>query len=169
MEGDINIMKMIVAVDKNWAIGNKGKLLVSIPEDMKFFRETTTNNVVIMGKNTLKSFPNGLPLKNRVNIVLTKDETFTAKDAIIVHNVEEAVNEAKKYNDREIFVIGGGSIYEQMLDYCDTIYVTYIDYSYEADCYFPNLENKDEWVLTEESEEQTYFDVEYYFRKYERK
>ncbi len=161
-------MKIIVAVDKNWGIGNKNKLLVSIPDDMKFFRETTTGNVVIMGKNTLKSFPNGRPLKNRVNIVLTSDENFTAGDAIIVHSVEEAVEEAKKYADRELYVIGGASIYEQMLDYCDTAYVTYIDYSYEADCYFPNLDNKQEWKLTEESEEQTYFDVEYYFRKYEK-
>ena len=161
-------MNLIVAVDKNWAIGNKGKLLVSIPEDMKFFRETTTNNVVIMGKNTLLSFPNGLPLKNRVNIVLTSDKNFTAKDAIIVHNMEEALAELKKYNTENVYVIGGSSVYEQMLEYCDTAYVTYIDYSYEADRHFPNLDKNPEWKLTEESEEKTYFDVEYYFRKYER-
>lgn len=160
---------MIVAVDKNWAIGNKGKLLLSIPADMKFFRETTTGNVVIMGKNTLKSFPNGLPLKNRVNIVLTRDTAFTAKDAVVVHNIEAALEEAAKYQDKEIYIIGGASVYEQLLSYCDTAYITYIDYSYEADCYFPNLDNNEEWALTEESEEQTYFDVEYYFRKYERK
>lgn len=161
-------MKLIVAVDKNWGIGNKNKLLVSIPDDMKFFRETTTGNVVIMGKNTLKSFPNGRPLKNRINIVLTSDESFTAGDAIIVHSVEDALKEAAKHEDKELYVIGGASVYEQMLDYCDTAYVTYIDYSYEADCYFPNLDSKPEWKLTEESEEQTYFDVEYYFRKYEK-
>lgn len=162
-------MNLIVAVDKNWAIGNKGKLLISIPEDMKFFRETTTGNVVVMGKNTLKSFPNGLPLKNRVNIVLTTDKNFTAKDAVIVHDMEEALLEIKKYDTKHVYVIGGSSVYEQMLKYCDTAYVTYIDYSYEADRYFPNLDESEEWVLTEESEEKTYFDVEYYFRKYERK
>lgn len=162
-------ISMIVAVDKNWAIGNKGKLLVSIPEDMKFFRETTTGNVVIMGKSTLKSFPNGLPLKNRVNIVLTKDNNFTAKEAVIVHSIDEAIKEAEKYEDKEIYIIGGASVYEQMLEFCDTAYVTYIDYFYEADCYFPNLDKNSDWVLTEESEEQTYFDVEYYFRKYERR
>lgn len=161
-------MNLIVAVDKNWAIGNKGKLLVSIPEDMKFFRETTTNNVVIMGKNTLLSFPNGMPLKNRVNIVLTSDKNFTAKDAIIVHDMEEALLELKKYNTENVYVIGGSSVYEQMLEYCDTAYVTYIDYSYQADRHFPNLDKNSEWKLTEESEEKTYFDVEYYFRKYER-
>lgn len=162
-------MNLIVAVDKNWAIGNKGKLLISIPEDMKFFRETTTGNIVVMGKNTLKSFPNGLPLKNRVNIVLTTDRNFTAKDAVIVHDMEEALAEIKKYDTEHVYVIGGSSVYEQMLPYCDTAYVTYIDYSYEADRYFPNLDESEEWVLTEESEEKTYFDVEYYFRKYERK
>ncbi len=162
-------MNLIVAVDKNWAIGNKGKLLISIPEDMKFFRESTTGNIVVMGKHTLKSFPNGLPLKNRVNIVLTTDRDFTAKDAVIVHDMEEALAEIKKYDTERVYVIGGSSVYEQMLSYCDTAYVTYIDYSYEADRYFPNLDESEEWVLTEESEEKTYFDVEYYFRKYERK
>lgn len=162
-------MNLIVAVDKNWAIGNKGKLLISIPEDMKFFRETTTGNIVVMGKNTLKSFPNGLPLKNRVNIVLTTDKNFSAKDAVIVHDMEQALAEIKKYDTKDIYVIGGSSVYEQMLKYCDTAYVTYIDYSYEADRYFPNLDEAEDWVLTEESEEKTYFDVEYYFRKYERK
>lgn len=162
-------MKLIAAVDKNWGIGNKGKLLVSIPEDMKFFRETTTGNVVVMGKNTLLSFPNGLPLKNRINIVLTTDKSFTAKDAMIVHSMEEAMEEIKKYNTENVYVIGGASIYQQMLDYCDTAYITYIDYSYDADTYFPNLDKKQEWEMVEESEEKTYFDVEYYFRKYVKK
>lgn len=162
-------MNLIVAVDKNWAIGNQGKLLLSIPDDMKYFREMTTGNVVVMGKTTLKSFPNERPLKNRVNIVLTTDKSFSAQDAIIVHSVEETLDELKKYNTENVYVIGGASVYEQLLDYCDTAYVTYIDYSYAADRHFPSLDEKPEWVLTEESEEQTYFDVEYYFRKYERK
>jgi dihydrofolate reductase len=136
---------------------------------MKFFRETTTGNVVIMGKNTLKSFPSESPLKNRVNIVLTKDASFNIEGAVSVHSIDEAFEAAKKYEDKEIYIIGGAMVYEQMLEYCDVAYVTYIDYSYEADCYFPNLDENSDWKLTEESEEQTYFDVEYYFRKYERK
>lgn len=79
-------MNLIAAVDKNWAIGCKNKLLVSIPADMKFFRETTTGKVVVMGRKTLESFPNGQPLKKRVNIVLTHDKNFKAGDAIIVHS-----------------------------------------------------------------------------------
>ena len=89
-------MNIIVAVDKNWAIGKENKLLVSIPADMKFFRSTTTGKVVVMGRKTLESFPNGLPLKNRTNIVLTKDKNYKVKDAIIVHSIEEALEEFKK-------------------------------------------------------------------------
>jgi dihydrofolate reductase len=161
-------MKLIVAVDKNWAIGKNGKLLVSIPADMKFFRETTTGNVVVMGKNTLNSFPNGLPLKNRVNIVMTTNRSFDGKGAEVVYSLDEVLEEVKKYDSDRVYVIGGASVYEQLLEYCDTAYVTYIDYAYEADRYFPNLDKTEEWKLEEESEEQTYFDVEYYFRKYTR-
>lgn len=161
-------MKLIVAVDKNWAIGKNGKLLVSIPADMKFFRETTTGNVVVMGKNTLNSFPNGLPLKNRVNIVMTTNRSFDGKGADVVYSLEEVLEEVKKYDTDQVYVIGGAAVYEQLLEYCDTAYVTYIDYAYEADRYFPNLDKMEGWRLEEESEEQTYFDVEYYFRKYVR-
>ena len=88
-------MNIIVAVDKNWAIGKENKLLVSIPADMKFFRSTTTGKVVVMGRKTLESFPNGLPLKNRTNIVLTKDKNYKVKDAIIVHSIEEVLEKKK--------------------------------------------------------------------------
>ena len=89
-------MNLIVAVDENWAIGYNNELLVSIPDDMKFFRETTTGKVVIMGRKTLESFPGGRPLKNRVNIVITKKEDYEVDGAVVVHSVEEAVNEASK-------------------------------------------------------------------------
>ena len=159
-------MNLIVAVDSNWAIGKENKLLVSIPQDMKFFRETTTGNVVVMGKTTLKSFPNERQLKNRVNIVLTRDNNFTAQDAIIVHSIDETLEALKQYNAENVYVIGGASVYEQLLPYCDTAYVTYIDYAYEADRYFPNLDNDADWHIESESEEQTYFDLEYYFFNY---
>ena len=130
-------MNLIVAVDKNWAIGKDNKLLVSIPDDMKFFRETTTGKVVVMGRKTLESFPNGKPLKNRVNIVLTRDPNYEVKDAIIVHSKDELDKELKKYNQEDIFVIGGESIYRLMLDDCQKAFVTYVDYAYDADTYFP--------------------------------
>ena len=162
-------MNAIAAVDANWAIGNKNRLLTSIPADMKFFREKTMGHVVVMGRKTLESFPNGLPLKNRVNIVLTANRSYKVKDAIIVHTKEELLEELKKYDSNELYVIGGGSIYEMLIPYCDTAYITKIDRAYAADTYFPNLDQMDDWEMTEVSEEQTCFDLEYVFAKYERK
>ena len=162
-------MNIIVAVDKNWAIGKDNKLLVSIPADMKMFRQETTGKVVVMGRKTLESFPNGLPLKNRTNIVLTGNKDYNVKDAIIVHTVEELLEEIKKYPSEEVYCIGGDSVYKQLLPYCDTAHVTKIDFAYEADALFPNLDEDPEWEITSESDEQTYFDLEYAFVKYERK
>lgn len=162
-------MQLIVAVDENWAIGKNNQLLVRIPADQKFFREMTTGKVVVMGRKTLESFPNGLPLKNRTNIVLTHNKDYKVKDAIVVHSMEELQDELKQYNSDDIFVIGGEKIYEQMLDACDIAHVTKIAYSYDADAYFPNLDERDDWILTGDSEEQTYFDLEYFFYRYERR
>lgn len=161
-------MNLIVAVDKNWAIGNNNQLLVRIPADMKFFRETTTGKVVVMGRKTLESFPNGLPLKNRTNIVLTHDKNYRVQGAIIVNSMEELHEELKKYNSEDIYVIGGETIYRQLLDECDVAHITKINFAYDADAYFPNLDEKPEWKITADSEEQTYFDLEYFFYKYER-
>lgn len=152
-------MNLIAAVDKNWAIGKNNELLVSIPNDMKMFRQMTTGKVVVMGRKTLESFPNGLPLKNRVNIVLTKNQNYQVKGAIIVHSVEEVLEELKKYDSEDVYVIGGEQIYRQMLPYCDTAHMTKIDHAYEADAYFPNLDEKEEWKITATSDEQTYFDL----------
>ena len=162
-------MKAIVAVDQNWGIGCKGKLLVSIPADMKFFRSTTLGKVVVMGRKTLESFPNGAPLKDRVNIVLTKNSNFEKQGVVVVHSVEELHEELKKYNSDDVYVIGGAAIYSQLIDECDTAYVTKIDYTYEADAYFPNLDEKENWEVAVEGEEETYYDLEYYFMTYRQK
>lgn len=160
-------MKLIVAVDKNWGIGRKNELLVHIPNDMKFFRNETMGKVIIMGRKTLESFPQGQPLGGRTNIVLTSDESYSVKGAVIVHSVEEAITESEKHGS-EVYCIGGASVYEQLLPYCDTAYVTRIDYGYEADTFFPNLDDSPEWKMTAASDEQTYFDIEYRFTTYER-
>lgn len=160
-------MHLIVAVDKNWAIGKNNKLMWSIPADMKYFRETTKGNIVIMGRKTLESFPQSQPLKNRVNIVITKNKDYKVKDAVVVHSIEEALEEAKKYEGIP-YVIGGESIYRAMLPYCDTALITKIDHAFDADTYFPNLDEDEEWKMTKISEEQTCFDLEYYFTVYER-
>lgn len=162
-------MKAILAADKNWGIGYNNKLLVSIPSDMKFFRQTTTGKVVVMGRKTLESFPNGLPLKNRTNIVLTGNSEYKVKDAVIVHSKEELMNELEKYDTEDIYVIGGESVYRMMLPYCDTVYVTKIDRAFQADTFFPNLDQMEEWELAEEGEEQTCFDLEFCFTRYERR
>ena len=121
-----------------------------------------------MGRKTLESFPNGLPLKNRTNIVLTHDKNYQVKDAIVLHSLEELHAELQKYPSEDIYVIGGETIYRQLLDECDVAHITKIDYAYDADAYFPNLDERPEWKITADSEEQTYFDLEYYFYKYER-
>ncbi len=162
-------MKLIAAVDNNWGIGYDNKLLVRIPADQRFFRDETINKAVIMGRKTLESFPNGMPLKQRLNVVITSDTNYKAHDALVVHSIEEALEAVKDYSSEDIYVIGGASIYEQMLSYCDIAHITKIDYVYKADTYFPNLDDNNEWVLAEESEEQTYYDLIYTFCRYERK
>lgn len=162
-------MKAILSADKNWGIGNKGGLLIHIPSDMKFFRETTAGHVVIMGRKTLESLPAGQPLVNRTNVVLTRDKKYRGPaGVVVVHSVEELLNLYSDWDQDDLYVIGGGSIYKALLPYCDTVYVTKIDYAYQADTFFPNLDEMPEWKLVEESEEQTCFDIEFTFTRYER-
>ena len=162
-------MNIIVAVDENWAIGYRGDLLVRIPADHKMFRNETIGKVVVLGRKTMDTFPGGLPLAGRTNIVLTRNQEYQVKDAIVVHSVEELLAELKNYDTKDVYVIGGDSVYSQLLPYCDTAHVTKIDRSYEADTYFPNLDASGEWEITAESDEQSYFDTTYHFLKYERK
>ena len=159
-------MNLIAAVDKNWAIGLKNRLLVSIPEDMKFFRTETGGKVVVMGRNTLETFPNGLPLKNRTNIVLTANPDYDGKGALVLHSVEAVLEELKKYPSEDVYIIGGAAVYRQFLPYCRVAHVTKIDYAYEADTYFPNLDERAEWSVEAVSGEKTYYDLEFEFVKY---
>lgn len=161
-------MNCIVAVDSNWAIGYKNNLLVSIPADMRFFKNETTGKVVVMGKNTLESFPGGKPLANRTNIVVALEKDYKVPGATVVNSIEEALEAVKEYDTNDVYIIGGGSIYKQFLQYCDVAHVTKIDYAYQADTYFPNLDEDKEWELVGDSDEQTYYDLEYRFLKYER-
>lgn len=162
-------MNTIVAVDRNWGIGKDNKLLVSIPADMKSFRQETMGKVVVMGRKTLESFPGGMPLAGRTNIVLTRNEEYRVKGAQVVHSRQELLERLERYPSQDIYVIGGDSVYKMMLPFCDTAYVTKIDFAYEADSFFPNLDHMEEWEIAASSEEQTYFDLEYAFVRYERK
>ena len=164
-------MNIIVAVDKKWGIGNKGKLLVSIPRDKKLFREETTGKVIIMGHNTLLSLPGSQPLAGRKNIVLSRDKSLSIKGTTVLNSVDACIDYLRKNNikDSDVFVIGGESVYNDFLPYCDVAHITYIDYEYEADRHFLNLDISNEWSLVLETEEETYFDIPYTFRLYKRK
>ena len=162
-------MKAILCADKNWAIGYRNSLLISIPSDMRFFRRMTEGHVVVMGRRTLESMPGGKPLKNRVNIVLTANRAFQAPGAVIVHDLEELQEQLKQYDTNDVFVIGGAKVYEQLLPFCDTVYVTKVNYEYQADAWFPDLDKMPEWEMTEEGEEQTCFNIEFAFCTYKRK
>ena len=145
-------MNLIAAVDRNWAIGNKGKLLVRIPNDHKMFRQETLDKVVVYGRKTLETFPLSQPLDRRKNIILS-------------HNSEVC----RQYDSEDVYIIGGASVYRQLLPYCDTAHITKVDFAYEADAWFPNLDEDPDWEITADSEEMTYFDIAYQFVRYERK
>ena len=167
-------MKAIVAVDNNWAIGYGGNLLISIPADHKMFRNETKNKVVILGRKTLATFPNSLPLDQRVNIILSANPDYTVKStstgtAIMARSVDEVLKIASEYDTDDVYVIGGTSVYTQLLPYVDTCIVTKVDREFTADAYFPNLEKDPEWELAEESDEQYYFDNCYTFQRWVRK
>lgn len=162
-------MNIIVAVDSKWAIGFQNKLLVRIPADQRFFRQETINKAVIMGRKTLESFPGGKPLKDRLNVVISSNPDYKIDDAVVVNTIEDALEAVKGYSSEDVYVIGGESIYRQMLALCDTAHITKVDYMYKADTYFPDLDKMDDWIMTEESDEQTYRDLIYTFNKYERK
>ena len=161
-------MNLIAAVDENWAIGNSGDLLIRIPADHKYFRQETTGKVIVLGRKTLETFPQGLPLKNRTNIILSANQEYKVKDAVVVHSLEELFSELKKYDTEDVYIVGGESIYRQLLPYCDVAHITKIDHVYEADAYFPNLDEMPEWKIAVDSDEQTYFDITYHFLKYEK-
>lgn len=144
-------MKAIVAVDSKWGIGKNNGLLFSIPADMAFFRATTLNKTVVMGSNTLKSFPNGKPLKNRVNLVFSKS-LGKSEDCIVVDSFEKLVEELKKYPTDDVFIIGGAMFYKLMLPYCESVFVTKVDADGNADVFFENLDKLDNWSCISESD-----------------
>ena len=140
----------IVHVDKEWGIGKGNDMMFSIPKDMKFFRETTMGHTVVMGGNTLRSFPGQKPLKNRVNIVLSRGQV--RDDCVIVRSYEELKNELKIRGNEEIFIIGGGEVYKALLPYCHRALVTKVDAVGGAEVFFPNLDELENFVCIDEGE-----------------
>lgn len=161
-------MNIIVTVDENWAIGNKDRQLVKIPADWRALQEQTAGGVVIMGRKTLALMPQGQPLLRCRNIILSKSPACVVRGAETVDSIPALLKKLDGVSQEEIYVCGGESVYKQLLPYCDTAYVTMVEKSYEADRYFENLDRSEGWSMTEESDEQTCFDITYYFRKYKR-
>ncbi len=137
-------MELIVAVYDDWGIGCCGTQPIALSADRKFFRETTKGAMVIVGRKTLADFPGGKPLPNRVNVVLTRSET-DIPDVVVCHSPREAAALAE--TAERAMVIGGGSIYRQMLPMCDTAYITKVHAAPKSDTFFPNLDNDPAWKL----------------------
>ena len=161
---------MIISIlncDIKYGIGKRNGLLFSLPKDMKFFRETTKGHVVCMGENTLLSFPESKPLKNRINVVLSQDPTHNYEGVINVHTFEDFLREMKKQAERDtVFVIGGASIYRQTLPYVDVVYLTKVNADGGAEVFFVNLDEEKDFELVKESEPEMDGDIEIKFTVY---
>lgn len=145
------MIRAIVHADREWGIGKGNDMMFSLPKDMKFFRETTLGNVVVMGGNTLRSFPNQKPLKNRENIVLSRGQV--RDDCVIVRSYDELKAAMKARKDKDIYIIGGGEVYKALLAYCEEVLVTKVDAVGGAEVFFPNLDEDKRFVLVYQSEE----------------
>ncbi len=160
-------MKAIAAVDQNWAIGNKGQLLVHISEDMKNFRRLTSGKTVIYGRKTLETFPHAKPLPKRDNIILSRNPAYAVDGAQVVHSIEE-LKEILPENTDDYIVIGGDSIYHALLPLCDECIITKVENSYEADAWFTNLDEDPEWELAERGEDREAEELIFHFDTYRR-
>ena len=160
-------MNLVVAVDNNWGIGYAGTQQVVIPADRKHFREVTGDGAVIVGRKTLEDFPGGKPLKNRTNIVLTRNLDFQEDGALVAHDLYELVGILDAFDQNNVFVIGGDSIYKMLLPYCRLAYLTKIKASPIADRYFPNLDEDPDWIVVSEENAVTEDGIAYAFVLYE--
>ena len=162
-------MNLIVAVDKNWGIGRDGKLLASVPGDMKYFKEHTTGKVVVMGRKTLESMPGGKGLPNRVNYVLTHDAEYNAEGVIVVNSEEELFAKLDEYETDEVYLIGGASLYNKYYKMCDKLFITKMDADLKADSFIVNIDEDLDYFVSSESETQEDNGIKYRFLVYERK
>lgn len=161
-------MKMIVCVSENFGIGNKGDLLFSLSPDMKFFRETTLGKTVVMGRGTLDSFPGGKALKNRTNVVLTRDESFERENTVVFHSKEEVLSYVKEINSDDVYIIGGAQIYELFRDECDEALVTKVQKTVPCDAFFFDIDSDKSWVKASESEIMEHEGLYFSFVRYTR-
>jgi len=159
-------MNFIVAVDEDWNIGKDNGLLFHIPEDMKHFRAKTMGKAVVMGEATLRSLPGGKPLSGRTNIVLSDDPSFNAEGAAVVRSMSGLFREIEKYKSEDVFVIGGASVYNQLMDYCGAAYITKVMAKAPADKSINSLDGRDGWTLEESSDIKEHDGLKFVFAKY---
>lgn len=159
-------MKLIVAVDEKWGIGKDGDLLKSIPDDMRFFREKTRSAVLVMGYNTLLSFPGSRPLPGRLNIVLADVDGLRIPGAAVCGSMSGLFELLRTFDGDEVYVIGGGSMYRQLLPYCDTAYITKMRFEGGADTFIPDIDAIAGWEISSESELKDFEGLEYSFVEY---
>lgn len=162
-------MKLILAADKNWAIGKDGGLLCHLPGDLKFFKEKTIGKTVVMGRGTLESLPGSKPLPKRENIVLTGNKDYKVEGAVVVHSHEELFKYIKDKDSDNVMIMGGGRVYKDMLPFCDTCYITKIYESFDADTWFVNLDEMPDFEIVWQSEMQEENGIQYQFFEYRRK
>ena len=144
-------MNAIVAVDANWGIGQGNKLLFTLRGDLKRFRQITTGGTILLGRKTLETFPNGQPLPNRRNVVLTKSTHLELEGATVVHTIDELLDSVKDEDPDSVFVVGGGTVYTALLPYCKRVYMTRINATAgDPDTYFPNLDKLPGWEVEKE-------------------
>lgn len=149
-------MNFIVAADEKWNIGLRGNLLTYVPEDLINFRLSTTGGVVVMGRKTLESFPGGKPLKNRTNVVLTRDKDYKpVGDVIICHSIDELMERLKNFDEDKVWLIGGGQLYNKLIPYCNKGYITILKGEYEADTTMLNMDEEPDWQKVKEGLWQT--------------
>ena len=157
-------MNVIAAVDQNWAIGKDGDQLCYIPADLKRFQALTSGHAVILGRKTLATFPGGRPLKNRRNLILSRDLSFAPEGAEVFHDLDSLRAAAPA----DAFVIGGGSVYQALLPFCDRAYITKIHRAWPADTFFPDLDADPAWKIVEESEPLEHDGLSFRYVTYER-
>lgn len=162
-------MKMIVCISENYGIGNNGELLFSLPPDMKLFRETTMNKVVVMGRSTLDSFPGGKALKNRVNVVLTRDDSFERENVVVCHSKESVLDYVGRFDSDDVYVIGGAQIYEMFRDVCDEAIVTKVKKEAPCDTFFFNIDSDEAWTKESESDVMEHEGTEFTFCTYRKR
>lgn len=163
-------MNIIVNVSKNWAIGKNGGLLFHISADMRFFKEHTTGNVIVMGRKTLDSLPGGRALPDRTNIVLTRSAGLTRENVAVCHSFDELNDMLAGFDSKSVYVIGGESLYRKLLPLCDTAYVTKVDKEiHDADAFMVDLDEHPDWAAAEESELFSDNGLDYRFVTYRKK